>query len=146
MAKTPIKKAAKRNNLSKDEIKSQLEMDTKVNHLKDVIRSLFPHLETLDTIYDAQTVVNALSGFISAHVEKKLSEIKLSDVSIDLSKEEDSKIKTSIEALIELLQDEPAKDLSQTLERLGKAFSELGAHNFLKKSMSEISVTDIVEQ
>lgn len=146
MAKTPIKKAAKRKNSTKEEIVAQIEMDAKVAHLKNLIRAMFPYLEPVDTIYDAQTVVNALSGFIQAHVEKKLSEIKLSDIVIDLSKEEESKIKTSILALMELLKDEPASDLSKTLERLGRALSEFGANKFLKQPMTEISITDIVKE
>lgn len=146
MSTTPIKKAAKRKNMTKEEVKSQIELNEKVVHLKDTVRTVFTSLESLDTIYDAQTVVNALSGFIAAHIEQKLMEIKLSDIFIDLTKEEDSKIKTSILDIINNMRDEPAKELSQTLERLGKAFSELGAHNFLKQEMNTIKITDIVKE
>lgn len=146
MSKTPIKKAAKRIPKTKEDIKSQVELNQKVEHIKDVVRTIFPLLKGVDTIYEAQTVVNALSGFISAHLETKLGEIKLNDITIDLSKEEDSKIKSSLLSIVESMKDEPAKDLSQMLERLGRALSEFGANKFLSQPMTEISITDIVKE
>lgn len=143
MSKT-LKKAVKRAVKSTQQIKAEISQNEKVTHIKEVVAKVFPLLE-VDTVYDAQTVVNALSGFISAHVEAELYKIKLSDVNIDLSKEEDSKIKTAMVGLIDLLKDEPAKDLAQTLERLGKVFAEFGAAKFLKEPMTAIKIEDILK-
>ena len=109
-----------------------------------MVRQLFPKLENVDSIYDAQTVVNALAGFIDAHVEKKVAEIKLKEIEIDLSKEEESKIKTAILEIIEMFPEESAQELSESLEKLGTALGKFAADKFLKQPMSTITVDDLV--
>ncbi len=145
--KKQVKKSkTPRVNLSKDQILQEQKFQQKVQHLKEIVRKLFPELEAVDTIYDAQTVVNALAGFIDAHIETKVQEIKLSDITIDLSKEEDSKIKTAILNIIDMFPGESAQELSENLERLGQTFSKYAADKFLKQSMSTLTVDDIVKK
>lgn len=144
--KSPVKKAAKRQNKTKQEIVGDMQFQAKVAHLKEVVRKLFPELDKQETIYDAQTVVNALSGFISAHLEQKMKEVKLSDIVIDLSKEDDSKIKSAIENIVAMFPDESAAELSENLERLGTVFSKYAADKFLKQPMSNLTVDDIVSK
>lgn len=139
-----LKKSVKRINKSKDEISADIKRIEKVNHMKEVVRAIYPLIESQDTIYDAQTVVNALSGFITAHIEQKVLEIKLKDLPIDLSKEDPSKIKSSIVDLIALMKDESAQELTETLSRFGTALSQYSASTFMKKPMSEIKLEDIV--
>lgn len=146
MSNKTLKKAIKRINKSKEEIQADMTHTAKTNHLKEVVRNMFPSLEKVDTIYDAQTTVNALSGFITALIEKKVLEIRLSDLVIDLSKEEDSKIKTAILEIIETMKDESAQELSETLERFGSTLGKLGAHKFLEKPMTEITIDDILSK
>lgn len=139
-----LKQTVKRINKSKDEIASDIAHARKVAHIKDVVREIFPKVAEMESIYDAQTVVNALSGFIEAHIEKKLGDIKLSEITIDLSKEEDSAIKTAMIALIESFQAEGAKELAETLERFGRTLSSYGADKFLKNPMNTITIDDIL--
>jgi hypothetical protein len=139
-----LKKAIKKVPKTKDEIASDIARSQKVEHMKDVVRYVYPIIEKVDSIYDAQTVVNALSGFIMAHVEAKSLELKLVDLPIDLSGEENNKIKEAIVKLIELMKDEPAKELSSILERLGKTLGDYGAAEFLKNPMSELPITKIL--
>lgn len=150
MAKTkkklPKQKKLPRVNLSKDQLLEQQKFQQKVQHLKDLVRKLFPELETVDTVYDAQTVVNALAGFIDNQIEETVKKIKLSDIKIDLSKETDSKIKTAILNIEAMFQDEPAQELSESLERLGQTFSKHAADKFLRQPMSTLSVDDIVQK
>ena len=77
-------------------------------------------------------------------MQLRLNKIKLSEIEIDLSKEEDSKVKTAIEEMIKLTQDESANEMSETLERLGKTLSQFAAHKFMKEQMSIISIKDIL--
>jgi predicted hydrocarbon binding protein len=135
-----------RKNKSKEEIVEDIKRTEKVKQIKETVRKVYPLLEPLDTIYDAQTVCAALAGLIKADVEEKLEKFKLSDVEIDLSKEKDSKIKVQMIALLDLLKDEPAQDLSQVLERLGRAFSDFGSTKFLKNPMSELKIEDILAE
>lgn len=139
-----IKTSAKRKNLSKEELEMKVRTEQTNNHIKELCTNIFPHLETLDTIYDAQTAVNALSGFIMAHMEEKLCSILMSEIAIDLSKEPDSKIKTVVLELADMLKDEKAKSLASILDRLGQTFSKLGAEKFLKQEMNTIKIEDIV--
>jgi hypothetical protein len=139
-----LKKSVKRINKSKEEISEDIKHAEKVAHMKEVVKAIYPLLEGQDTIYDGQTVVNALSGFITAHIEKKVLDIKMSDLEIDLSKEEPSKIKSSIVDIIALMQNESAQELTETLERLGRALSQYSANTFMKKPMAEIKIEDIV--
>lgn len=134
----------KRKNKSKEDITKEMEYEKKVSHIKDIVKQIYPTLETVDSIYDAQTVVNALSGFILAHLENKLQQFKMSDIIIDLSMEDDSAIKTAVLALAEMLADEPAKETSETLERLGKTLQTYSSHMFMKQPMSVVSLNDIV--
>ena len=143
-ANKTLKKEIKRVNKSKDEIKSDFLRQEKVAHMKDVVKFVYPILEGMDTIYDAQTVTNALSGFIMAHIEAKTMDFKVSDLPIDLSGEENNKTKKAIVDLIELLKDEPAKELSSILERLGKTLGDYSAHEFLKNPMSELPISKIL--
>jgi hypothetical protein len=139
-----LKKAVKRINKSKGEIVEDIKRKEKIEHMKWVVRTLYPLIERQDTIYDAQTVVNALSGFITAHIEKKVLDIKMNQLEIDLSGEEVSKIKSSIENIITLMRNESAQELSETLERLGQALSQYSANKFMKQPMSTIKLEDIL--
>lgn len=139
-----LKQSLKRINKTKEEVASDIKRAEKVAHMKDVVRAIYPLLEGQSTIYDAQTVVNALSGFITAHIEKKVLDIKLNDIEIDLSKEDPSKIKSSIVDIIALMKDESAQELTETLERLGRALSQYSANTFMKKPMAEIKLEDIL--
>ena len=139
-----LKKAVKRVNKNKQEIISDFKHQEKVAHIKEIVKAIYPILEDVDCIYDAQTVVNALSGFIEVHTSHELNKIKLSTVDIDLSKEEDSKIKTAMLKIVDLMKDESANELSETLERLGRTLSEYSAHTYMKQGMDKININDIL--
>lgn len=134
----------KRKNLSKEEIILDMEKKKKVQALKDLVRKIYPTLEKLDTIYDAQTTVNALMGFIDLEIEEKVKVIGMADISIDLSKQEDTKITSAMKELINLLQDISAEEASETLERLGSVFSQYASHKFLQGPMSTLTVDELV--
>lgn len=144
MSNKTLKKAIKRVNKSKEEISADMAHSQKVTHMKEIVSTIFPIVEKVDTIYDAQTVVNALSGFIAALLEKKVLDIKLSELKLDLSTEDDSKIKTAILDIVESMKDESAQEISETLERFGSTLSKLGAHKFLMNPMTEIKLEDLV--
>ena len=132
-----------RKNKSKDEITEEIKRTQKIAHIKKVVKDIFPKLE-VETIYDAQTVLNALSGFIKADLEDKTIEIKLGDLDIDLKKEKESKIKKSMVEIIRFMADEPAMDFAEILDRLSKAFYDFGATKFIKGPMSEVSLEDLL--
>lgn len=139
-----LKKALKKITKSKDEIHSDMVRIQKIEHMKKIVREVYPVINEVDSIYDGQTTVNALAGFLMALVEQKASEIKVGDLELDLSKEEDSKIKDVIIKLKEMFKDEPAKEFSSILERFGKTMGDYGANEFLKNKMTELPIDKIL--
>lgn len=144
--KSASKSSKKRQNMTEHQILMEMQAKQRVEHAKQIVRNMFPVLEGVDTIYDAQTVVNALCGFIMPHIENYMSKIKLSDLPIDLSKEDDSEVKIALEKLLEMLKDEPAKQLMTTLDQFGVGFAKLGADRFMKQPMNTINVDDMVSK
>jgi hypothetical protein len=105
--KSSAKASKKRTNLTEHQILMEMQSQERISHTKDLVRKMFPAIEGVDTIYDAQTVVHALCGFIMPHIENYMSKIKMSDLPIDLSKEDDTKVKKALEELLVILKDEP---------------------------------------
>lgn len=140
-----MKNLLKQKRLSKEEITRQMENENKIKHIKEVVTKAFPLIENLDSVYDAQTAVNALAGLLAAEVEKKVGLIKISEIEIDLSKEKDGNIKTAILEMISLFPDESAQELSETMERLGTTLQSYVANEGMKAKMN-IKVTDIVSK
>lgn len=138
MAKSP------RVNKSKDEIAAQIKQTQRIERQKTLARLMFPFLEGMKTIYEAQTVVMALSGFIKAALAQKSAEIVVKDLTIDLSKEEDSEVKSAIIALQGLLQTENADDAAALLERFGNGLGQFSSKKYMDNPMSSISVDEFV--
>ena len=132
-----------RANLNKEQIAQQLADQQKVIHIKEIVRKVFPSIEKLDTVYDAQTACVALAGLIEGEVENAVKKITMSQIVIDLSKEKDSKIKTAIEKMALLYPDECAQEYSETLERIGSTLQAYVANEGMKGKM-KIKVDDLV--
>lgn len=117
----------------------------KVNKEKTLVKLMFPLIEDQDTVYDAQTALGALSGFVKAQLDQKISKILIQDLDIDLSKEKDSKIKSAIVLLIEQLGPENARDTAELLYRFSNILATHSASVYMKKNpMNMIKLTDIV--
>ena len=134
----------KRTNKTKPEIVDEIKRKEKVQHQIAMVKDMFPIVENMKTIYDAQTVLSAVSGFINGEIAKKNVELKVSDLNIDLSKEEDGEIKTNMITLIGLIENEGAEDIADLLERFSDILTKVAADKFLKQPMSELKVEDIV--
>lgn len=140
----PSKAKSPRVNKSKEQIAAQIAQVQKVDREKMLVKLMFPIIENMKTIYDAQTVLQALSGFIKAKVDQKAAEFFVKDLQIDLSKEEDSEIKTAMEALLGLIEIEKGKDIAGLLERFGNILAQHSAREFMKQSMREITLDKII--
>jgi len=136
--------APKRINKTKDEIAKEMAHKQMVKQQKVQAAVIFKCLEGVDSIYDAQTVVNALSGFIKYELSVKEASLKVNDLLIDMKNEPDSKIKEAIEKLKVELQDKNAKDISLLLQRFGDTLGHFSANKFMKNPMSEIKIEDII--
>lgn len=135
--------APKRVNKTKDEIAKEMAHRAKVEHQKALARRMFPLLE-VESIYDGQTALNALSGYIKFEIAVRESKLKINDLLLDLKKEPDTQITKVMEALKAEFQDEPAKELSELMERMAKTLEAFIARKYINNPMSEIKLEDIV--
>ena len=139
----PIKKTP-RVNKTKEELAKQIAQVQKVEREKSLVKLMFPLLKDVKTIYDGQTALQALSGFIKAKLDQKTSEILVKDLELDFSKEEDTPIKKAVVALADMLEIEKAKDIAGLLERFGNILAVHGANEYMKQGMDKISIENII--
>lgn len=133
-------------NKPKEQLISEAKHVEKVNREKTLVKMMFPHVATQKTIYDAQTALSALSGFIKFGTDTVLGKLTVKDLKIDLSKEESSEVKTAILNIMGLIELENAKEMAGLLERFGNTLAQYSANQFMKKPMSDITIDDIVSK
>lgn len=134
----------KRINKSKVEIAQLAAQKADVERQKKLVRAIWPFIAKDLTVYDAQTVANAVGGFIKFEMQRKLEALKVSDLLIDVSNEKDTPIKEAMIGVLEVFKDEKANDSAQLLERLGKTLGAYSAHVYMKQNMSVLTVENIV--
>lgn len=140
--KNPFKKRAVPTDA---EIAAQMERQQKVEHEKGLAKLIWPIIDNEDlTIYDAQTALAAASGFVAYEVQKSQAELKVSDLTIDLGKEEPSAIKVAVLAILDLLQGEKADLSAKFLERFSKTLGMYSANQYMKNKMDTLKLEDIV--
>lgn len=135
---------APRVNKKKEELIAEIERKQRIDNDKDLVKKMFPLIANMKTIYDAQTALSALSGFIVYGIDKKMSGIKVHELSIDLSKEEASEVKTAVMNLQTLLINEDAKTASALLKRFGDTLAQYSAKEYMKSPMKKLKITDII--
>ena len=134
----------KRENKNKAQIEAEMKQQQKVKNDKILVKLLFPFIENMKSIYDAQTALSAMSGYIKASFISKTDEIRVKDLTVDLSKEEDTEITTAMKHILEQLQEERAEDMTDLLDRFANILPKIGANEFLKGPMSTLKITDIL--
>ena len=133
----------KRVNKSKPEILDEMAKRTKIEKFKDLGRRLFPMLKT-DSIYDAQTALDAVAGYVKMELSIKEASFKINDLPLNFSQEPKGKITDVMNAIKVEVQDENAKDVAEFLELFSRTFSSYAMKMFLEKPMSDVTVDDIV--
>lgn len=133
----------KRVNKTKQEIAKEMAHRAKIEKDKALVRRIFPLLQT-ETIYDAQTALGAVAGYIKFDLAKKEGMLKVNDLLLDLSKEPESAITETMNAIKVELQDENARDVASLLERISNSFAQYGAAQYLKNPMKDLNVDEIV--
>lgn len=133
----------KRINKTKNEIAQEMAYTEKLKRFKSMATRIFPLLVT-DTIYDAQTALDAVSGFIKEDIAIRESAWKVNDLPIDFSSQPEGKITNTMNAIKVELQQENALEVSEFLELFSRTFTSFGSKQFLAKPMSEISMDDII--
>lgn len=140
--KNPFKKKQ-----AKEELLAQVKQQQKVEHEKGLAKLIWPFIAVEGlTIYDAQTALAAASGFVAFEVQRKTDEFKVSDLTIDLSKEGDSAVKQAVVKILDLLKDEKADLSAKLLERFSKTLGMYSANQYMKNKMEVLKLEDIIAQ
>lgn len=129
---------------SKEEIAAALAYKSKIERQKTLARLLFPAVETLPTVYDAQTALNATAGYIKAGMIEKEAELNMSDLRINISKTQDGAIKEAMTHLLESVRDENAKDALELIDAMGRKLPEFLANKHMKDPMTEVTAAEYI--
>lgn len=136
----------KRQNKPKAQIEAEIKHQEKIKRQKSLAHSVFPAVEQLATVYDAQTVFNAVAGHLKYGLILKENELKVSDLSIDLEKGKPSPVKHAVETIVGLLKTENAKESMELLELMGAKLPEFLANKGLTGSMSQVTAEEFISK
>jgi hypothetical protein len=129
---------------SKEEVVSELKRKANIDHQRVTARLIFPFLEGLPTVYDAQTAVNAAAGYIRYDLQRKQSALKVTDLDIDLTKEKATVLKTAVEHILSQLSTENAEDAASILELMGNKLPQHVSLVGMKEPMSTVKMDDFI--
>lgn len=132
----------KRVNKSKPEILDEMAKRAKIERQKELIRRIFPLLE-VDTMYDMQTALLAVSGYIKEDIERKVQIFNVNDMLLDFKGEPDTKITKVMNAIKTELQMENAVEVMDTLETFGNFIPNIGVEAYLKKDAKDLTLKDL---
>lgn len=144
MADKKRKTVARRSNASKQELELIQAQQGRITRQKAIAKIIFPALQELDTVYDAQTVVQAVSGFIKYAIETRLQALKVSDLTLDSGKGGNVKVRESIQKVLDLVANSSAEEVEGILSIMGQKFPEYFATKGLKEPMSSIPENEFI--
>jgi hypothetical protein len=133
-----------RKNSSKAEIAAQIKHTQKIARQRELARKVFAHFDGLKTIYDAQTICNAISGFIQFDFVERETKIKLSDIVFDNSKTKDQEMVAVLDGIVAELADEPAKEVDELLQMMSSKLPQFLALKHLKDPMSSLTADEFI--
>ena len=137
--------ATKRVPKTKEELRAQVAHIQKVEHQKKLARSIYTLIKNQKTVYDAQTVLNASAGYIENEFAKKSSEIKVSELLVDVSKDKGDKVLVNaVQNIISFLGEESADFSVALLNRFANSLGDISAKKYMENPMKKITVQDIV--
>jgi len=135
-------------NKTKGEIKQELEQKQKVEAQKKLARRVFPYVEKLDSVHDAQTAFGAAAGYIKYGLSLAESKLKVSDIEIDLSQEKQEgdtkKVVTALKLILNEVKDEPAAEAMRLIDLMGSKLPEFLASKGLKGKMSQVKLDEYI--
>lgn len=126
------------------ELAQQTARVAKVERTKTLARLIFPIVENLKDIYEAETVFNAVSGHIKYGLQMKENQIKVQDLEFDLEKGNESDIKHAVKTMIEALGDVPANEGAEITNLMGSKISPFLAGKHIHDPMSEITAKEFI--
>jgi len=129
---------------TKQELVNEAKRSAYVNKQKDLARKIFPLIQSQKTVYNAQTVLTAVAGYIKTEFIKKMGEMKVSELKVELANEKDKEIKKAMDEILAAVQDDEADNVEKILLLMSDKLAQYGANKFLKQPMSEVTAKDFI--
>ena len=139
-----MSKPTKRVNKTKAELEAQIKHNDKIERQKLVAKLLWPFIADMKSVYDAQTVLQAVAGYMKYDLVSRETKLSCADLSMDLTKEKESEIKTAMQHVFNQLATENAKDSILLLETMANKLPEFIATKHLKDPMSTVKVEEFI--
>lgn len=125
-----------RENLSKQQLAQQQKQTERVNRAKGMARIAFKHMEGIKTIYDAQTVFNAVAGHLMYGLEIAENKLTVGELELDLETGKESDVKTAVLAIIEDLKGSNAKEARSLMDEIGNKLPQYVALQHMQDPMT----------
>lgn len=132
----------KRVNKTKEEIAHDMKVMQVAKEKIALVRKIFPLLKGQKTIYDAQTVLYGLAGYIKGELQKREREATVVDLNLDFSKEKE--FLDILTVLHEEFKGEKAWAFASLLNEFADSFQKYGAIKYLENPMDVIKEEDII--
>lgn len=129
---------------TKQELANEAKRIAYVNKQKYLARKIFPLIQSQKTVYDAQTALMAVGGYVKTALVQKMLETKVSDLKIELANEKQKEIKKAMDEILAAVQGDEAEDVEKILMMMGDKLAQFGANKFLKQPMSEVSADEFI--
>ena len=129
---------------TKQELANEAKRIAYVNKQKYLARKIFPLIQSQKTVYDAQTALMAVGGYVKTALVQKMLETKVSDLKIELANEKQKEIKKAMDEILAAVQGDEAEDVEKILMMMGDRLAQFGANKFLKQPMSEVSADEFI--
>lgn len=137
-------KKAPRQNKTKEAIEKEMRNKQYIARQKSLAKIIFSIIANLSTVYDAQTAVNAVAGFLQDEMSKREAELNVCDLLVDLSSQKESEVLTAVKSIFDKLQTENAKESVTILEIMGQKLPQFLANKHLKDPMNSITAEDFI--
>lgn len=134
----------KRVNKTKEQLISESKRKAETDRQIVLAKKIFPFIATSKTVYDAQTILGALSGLLELEILRKTGEIKVSEMVIDFSKQPKGEITDIMKAIYDGLMNEGAESASKMLKVMSDKLPQYLANVHIKDSMDTIPMDKFI--
>lgn len=131
---------------NKDQIKAEILLKQELNVEENIARLIFPILKKQKTIYDAQTLLHGVGGYIFHELENRTNKIIVSDLPVDLSQEKEGAIRDGFAEILEITKDEKAEVMAKFMKRYGDMLGYYGSKKFLEQDVSVLNESDLIRK
>jgi hypothetical protein len=134
----------KRNNKTKEQLIAEGKRKAEVDRQIVLAKKIFPFVANFKTIYDAQTVLGALSGLLELEILKRTEEFKVSEFPLEFSKQPKGEITDTMKAIYDGLKDEGAESVSEMLKTMSDKLPQYLAQVHIKDPMDTVPMDKFI--